>query len=301
MSSSRKRGSKWIPAFAGMTAVFLSLASAFADTIYYNSGETLKGLVVEEHRDRIVVSTEAGEWTVFRKDIAEVFYDDPERNYVYLGNQALLMENFAAAHGFFRKALQLHPDFRDAEGALNRLADLKKKSESPEREADPVGALQNRWGLTLTSTANGVQIQAVKKGSLAARAGILAQDLLVSAWGESLAFLPLEEVARALLGPPGSPVGLAVQRAVSLAPGVSKKRAWPGWTLSMESLGLTVTAVEPSGAAVKKGIQPQDRIIEIGGRFTRYLPLEEAVRITRDAQKKGLLVVIHRDLLIKRE
>ena len=291
----------WISAFAGMTALFFSLAPTFADTIYYNSGETLKGLVVEEHRDRIVVSTEAGEWTILRKDIAEVFYDDPERNYLYLGNKALLTENFGLAHGFFRKALQLHPDFQEGVDGLNRLADLKKKSDSPEREADPVRALQARWGLALSLGTNYAQVQTVKEASVAARAGMMAQDSLVAAWGESLGFLPPEEVARVLLGPPGTMVRLTIQRSVQLSQHGSKKGVWPGWTLSMEPPGLTVMAVEPGGAAEAKGFRAKDRIVEVDGRFTRYMPLEEAVAVVRDSQKKGLLVVIHRDLLIKRE
>ena len=282
-------------------ALCVLTAPAFADTIYYNSGETLKGLVVEEHRDRIVVSTEAGEWTILREDIAEVFYDDPERNYLYLGNQALLTENFALAHGFFRKALQLHPDFREGVDALNRLADLKKKSESPEREADPLRTLQARWGLALSLGTNYAQVQTVKEASVAARAGMMAQDSLVAAWGESLGFLPLEEVARALLGPPESLVRLTIQRSVQLAQPGSKKGTWPGWTLSMEPLGLTVMAVEPGSAAEAQGFRAADRVVEMDGRFTRYMPLEEAVAVVRDLQKKGLLVVIHRDLLIKRE
>ena len=284
-----------------MTAIVFS-SPAYADTIYYNSGEVLKGLVVEEHRDRIVVSTEAGEWTIFRKEIAEVFYDDAERNYLYLGNQALLAENFGLAHGFFRKTLQLHPGFKEAEDALNRLADLKKKSDSPEREADPVRALQARWGLTLALGTNLSQVQSVKEGSLAARAGVVPQDSLVAGWGDSLAFLPVEEVGRLLLGPAGTQIKLTLRRVLQLSSSSSEKMAgWPGWTLSMEPSGLTVTAVAPGSAAAEAGFQPQDRIVEMAGRFTRYLPLEEAVRVVRESHKKGVLVVIHRDLLIKRE
>ena len=277
--------------------------SARADLIYYNSGETLKGLVVEEHRDRVIVSTEAGEWTVLRKEIAEIFYDEAERNFLYLGNQALGTGNFPLAHGFYKKALQLKPGFREAQDALERLVDLKKKQETPEREANPAEALQRRWGIRLEIQNDWPVIQSVKENSFAAHQGLMGQDILTAVWGESLVFLSLDDVAKTLLGPAGTRVRVTIQRAVALpkeGPG-SGKKGWPGWTLNMELLGLTVASVELEGAAAETGLQAGDRIVEIQGRSTRYMPLEQAKRTVLDARKKGLTLMVQRDILIRRE
>ena len=270
-------------------------AVAFADVVYYKSGDVLKGLVVEEHQDRVVVNTEAGEQTILRKDIDDVFYDDPERNYLYLGNQALVNRDFGLAKGFFHKALQIHPQFIEAQEALHRLEDHQMKLASPEAMRDPLAALESRWGLILEPTGNWPEVKVVRNGSSPLGSEIVAGDLLVSAWGQSLAFLPITQVAQALLGPSGSTVKLTIQRPLHLPKG-----ALPGVIFEMEPLGLTVTKVEPVGVAESTRMRVGDRIVALDGNSTRYLPLAEARRAFQKARDEGITIVIHRDLMIKR-
>ncbi len=282
------------------------LTPAGADVVYLASGETRKGLVVEEHRDRIVVSTEEGERTIPRGEVEEVFYDDPERNYLYLGNQALEYGGFALARGFFRKAAQANPTFEEAEEALRRLEDLERKATSMERIGNPAAALERRWGLELQSSEPWAKVRQVQTGSLVHRAGILVGDALVSYWDSSLGFLPMEEVAQILLGPAGSSLRLTLERSILLKGGSSEsrepaKKSWPGCSLEMKRLGLTVTAVDPTGAAYQGGLRAQDRIVSIGGVATRYMPMVEVRRRIQQAKPEGLPLAIHRDLMIRRE
>ncbi len=298
----RGEGRIWpLRVLIGMVLLPVALVahSSYADVVYYKSGENLKGLVIEEHHDRIVVSTEAGEWTILRKDIQEIFYDDPERNYLFMGDQAVEEENLTMAQMFYRRALQIKPGFLNAEDSLNRLADLKRKTQAAENYPDPVGVLQNRWGLTVQMKVDRPEVQAVGPNSLAARFGIAAGDSLVTAWGYSLSFMTVEELAKTLLGPAGSPVRVTIGRRILLSQ--SDKRAkWPGVELTMEPLGLTVKEVDPKGASVKAGLLMQDRIIEINGFPTRYMPLAEARKLFREA-KGDVPLVIRRDIMVKRE
>lgn len=285
------------PILVFLFPVFCLIPPACADVIYYRTGGTLKGLIVEEHRDRVVVSTEEGEKPILRGDIDEVFYDDAERNYLYLGNEALALREFAMAKGLFRKALQIFPRFQEAEDALHRLEDLKLKEESGFKAHDPLEALHEQWGLNLSRQGQKwVVVQGAAEGLLAYRSGIASGDALVSFWGDSLAYLNVVEVAETLVGPPGSAVKLTLSREVSL-PG----DATPGITLSMQRLGLTVAAVGPLGRAGRTGLVPGDRIVAMDGKSTRYLPFSQARRILQEAGERGTVLLIHRDRMIRRE
>ena len=260
-----------------------SLLTAFADVIYDTTGGTLKGLVVEEHADRVVLNTEEGEKTLFRSQIEEIFYAEPERNYLYLGNQALEGGDFGGARGFFQKAQQINPDFSEAADALERADDLEKKQEILTGGLDFLKALKKQWGITLEEGKDLAVVREVRPGSLAEQSGLVAGDGLIAAWGSSLAFLPAGAVAKELVGPPGSKIKLTLQRTVKLPAGAPLEMK-----LSMERLGLTVAG---SG----------DRIISIGGESTRYLPLEQARKMIQAARDKGAEWVIHRDLKVTRE
>ncbi len=309
------KGQSWVVSLvscvrvAWLTAIVLlltthdsRLTTAFADVIYFASGEELKGLVVEEHRDRVVMSTAEGEQMVLRSRIDEIFYDDPERNYLYLGNQSLENGDFSTAQGLFRKSMQMNPEFQEADDALNRLVDLKAKRADPTLEApDLSDQLFKRWGLRVRLTEGWPRVQSVEPNSQAQRAGLLAGDTLIGLWGESLAFLPEREVAYLLLGPSGSMAKVTLERAVRLPPFQANGPAWPGFKLSTERLGLTVVSVQPRAAAAQAGFLAWDRIVAIDGKPTRYMPLKEAQRLVQASRERGLMLTLHRDLRMVRE
>lgn len=287
-----------------LSVVLFSLFSlpAFADTVYFKSGNTLKGLVVEEHQDRIILSTEEGEKTVLRREIDDVFYSEPERNHLYLGNQALEEGELGLARGFFDKALQINPRFEEAHDALRRAEDLERKRDTPLPPGQVAAALWEQWGLALESVSSQVRVAQVRPDSSAERAGLERGDVLIALWGESLAFLNPDQAAERLWGPPGTVVKITVQRVVRLAPpAAASAREWPHWRLEMERLGLTVDRVEPAGAASLSGLFPGDRIIGLNGQPTRYLKLSDARRLAQTSTETGLTLLIQRDRTVERE
>ncbi len=272
----------------------------FADVIYDLEGGTLRGLVVEEHWDRIVVSTEWGEQTILRETIEEIFFDEPERNQLYLGNQALGAGEFSLAQGFFRKALRLNPNFQEANDALGRLEDQEAKLAAQFDLTQPVPVLLNRIGMTVGLTDQFSQIRMIRADSPADRAGLSIGDLLISYWGESLGFLPVEEIARRILGPPRTAVTLTVQREVMLPSALPFERDWPAMQMGMSRSGLTVLEVTPKGMAALTGLRLGDRIVRLDKQPTRYMPLSKARRVMAEAKETGVTLVIQRDITLQR-
>ncbi len=284
---------------SGLLLLFLAGGAARADDVFFQAGESLRGLVVEEHADRVVLSTEQGEKTVLRKEIDEIFYAEPERNQLYLGTQALEAGDFGGARKFFEQALRLNPLLAEAKDGLGRLEDTERKAGRP--PADPSAALA-ALGLKLNRDADGwAVVESVGRGSEAQRWGLAAGDALVSCWGASLRYLPAAEVARRIAGPPGGALKLTVQRRIDLPGARPPQVGWPGLKLEMAHFGLTAREVEPTAPAFLAGLRPGDRIVQLGPAPTRYMPLGEARKALQQGRENGVSLIIHRDFIITRE
>lgn len=286
-----------IPAFF---LVFLVAAAARADVLYLKDGRTLRGLVVEEHWDRLVLSTEEGERPFLRRDVEEIFYDEPERNQLYLGRLALAMGNTALAEGFFRKALQMHPALREAEDAMGRLEDLRLKRGAGGDFPEPLEALEARLGLTLDASGSMARVEAVRPDSPADRAGLTSGDGLIRYWDESLLHMSPERIAERFLGPSGSSFRLTVQRVPAIPQALPDEQDWPGLELAMERDGLTATEVRPGGMAALAGLLPGDRVVRLERDSTRYMPLGEARKRLRESARRGIILTIQRDISFNR-
>lgn len=281
-------------------AFLLLAAPAMADDVFFQAGGSLRGLVVEEHDDRVVVSTEEGERDVFRRDIDEIFYAEPERNQLYLGNQALEEGDFAGASNFFQRALRMSPLLTEAQDALGRLEDLERKAGQPSA-GDPAAALAG-LGMKLRQDGEGwVVVDSVERGSEAQRWGLAAGDALVAHWGGSLRYLAPKQVAERVAGPSGSSLKLTLRRRIDLPPAQPPQVGWPGVKLEIEHFGITAREVEPTAPAFLAGLRPGDRIVDLGGASTRYMPLGAARKRVQQARERGIPLIIHRDFMITRE
>ncbi len=275
------------------------VTSAQADEIYFTSGESLKGLVVEEHVDRLVVSTVDGERVVWRRDVDEAFFDDPERNYLYLGDEALEAGDVHGAVALFQKAAQFNAELEEVRDALRRADDRRRKLETLWEVRDPEAALRKHWGLRLAPTTGGApKIAVVTTPSFAERAGLQADDQVMAIWGASMAYRPVTQVAEWLLGPSGSAVKLLIQRDLVLSASALPGGKWPGFEPAMTPAGLTVAETGPLGAAA--GLRPGDRIVAINGHATRYLPLASVRALLDRLKGTNVSLQIQRALFLTR-
>ncbi|PIQ83000.1 MAG: hypothetical protein COV76_00670 [Candidatus Omnitrophica bacterium CG11_big_fil_rev_8_21_14_0_20_64_10] len=282
--------------------LFGAAGAARADVLYLKDGSALKGLVVEDHEDRIVFSQEQGEREIFRDQIDEIFYDDPEWNYLYLGNQAARLGEMESAKRFFRKALQLKPGFVEAKDALGWLGDLQGKAIAGEAlSKDPLRALEAGWRIRVTGDSDGYPVVSqVTPGENGAHTGLQAGDRLIAVWGHSLKYLSLGEAARRLWGIEGTPLKATIGRRLRLPAKSAGGGVWPGLGFEMVPQGLTIREVAEEGAAARAGFQAGDRVTALQERPTRYLPLKEAEQLLRERPDQEQVLEVHRDLILKR-
>ena len=275
-----------------LSTLLLLLPTASADEVFLASGRSLKGLVVEEHVDLIVLSTPDGEQMLWRKDIDQVFFDDPERNYLYLGNEALAAGDAGTAMALFQKSAHLNPSLEEVRDALRRVGDERRKQSVG--WSVPEAALWSRWGLRLSKTASYPVVADLAPDGAAARAGFRAGDQIRFVWGESMGFRPVAEAADRLLGPPGTEVKMTIQREIR----VSLSPSWPGFDVGMTEHGLVVTSVGEPGQ--RAGLQTGDRLVVLDKQPTRYVPLSSAKSAIARARTAGLRCGIQRHLLLIR-
>ena len=59
-----------------------------ADTVIMKDGKEVKGIVLEEYKDRMLISTVDGERSLMKEEIKELYFDTEEQNLIKLAEQA---------------------------------------------------------------------------------------------------------------------------------------------------------------------------------------------------------------------
>ena len=285
----------------------LSSYSCNADTVYMQDGTIVKGLVVEEHHDIIVFSTPDGEITIPREDIDEIFFDVLEQNYYYLANKFLNNGEFEVAEKFYNKALGVSPGYIEVQKGLSRLKDKREKEIKKWKTADSLETLKNQIGVSIARDGDFCKVKkAFREGT-----PLAADDAVVAVWDESTKFMPEKDVAERIAGVPDTSVIITIQRTARLrlggAPwflkmfgmfGLKNKESLP---LEMETEGLVVGKVSQASSVARRGLRQGDRITSIAGKPTRYMPLNDARTLIKNRVKKGVELVIRRDIELVRE
>ncbi len=294
----------WVPALLLATALPSS-----ADTIRIHNSEPLKGLIVEEHEDRVVLSTGDGEKMVFRTDIQEIEYDEPEYSFLNLGRDMERSKKWGEAKSYFDKAYELNPNLveaRQAALAIQSRLWAKAIDEGPREEmskqqviedayranvdvdglakakADRERDLWQRLGLKLETKGDWAAISNVLIGGKAYKWGLRSGDELAGVDGRSLRYLNSETVVEELLEPRYSNGSLSIGRRVSLEPKPGRSLLkMLGVKIRQQYNGLTV-----ENAGKKSPFKKGDLIVEIAGQLTRYLPTKKAQQLIDDGKAK---------------
>ncbi|MBF0254097.1 MAG: PDZ domain-containing protein [Candidatus Omnitrophica bacterium] len=303
-----------------------------ADTVVLNSGQSIKGLVVENHEDRIVISTADGEKVVLKSDYQQIDYDEPAYSLMEFARDFDHRKKYIEALSYYEKALELNPELDEARKAAmairNRLwashtegpvAELSKQQDIRDawsadqsleeivrqKQKDLNALLWDRMGLKLSDGAGDwVSVEAVRLGSEVFKRGVRQGDLLQAVDGQSLRHLKIDAVRQKILEPRYSSMTLDVLRSYRLGDaGVKSRRLGNlGLRLKQEYQGPMISDVKPLSPADRAGIREGDLVIEVADKPTRYLKIKQVKRlIERGGSGGSAIVVLKRTLQMSRK
>ncbi len=111
-----------IKAIIGVLAVFCFCEAAYADMVILKNGKRIKGLILDEYKDRIIFSTVGGEMMIKKPDIRAATYDTEGKELMHIGENQIKKGRYIKAYYAYEKALELDPELA---GGHERLRFLK--------------------------------------------------------------------------------------------------------------------------------------------------------------------------------
>jgi predicted metalloprotease with PDZ domain len=289
-----------------MILILIYAHFSYADTVYLKNQDIVKGIVVEDYKDRIVISTERGEREIMKRETEMVVYDEPDYNLIKLGQQHEQRGELQKALYYFKRAYELNPESVKARdgislvtGAMFRNQQQKKKNlvqrrqalediRSLEPEAIPLreeaetDRLYSEVGIKVEPYNANFRVARVARDSPADLAGLGTGDVIVGVWGKLTGYLSKNELVNLMLAPSAMELKLMIEKEVT----VEKRRdgffstgmSMIGAELEMMIDGLTVKMKEDSGPADKAGLEEGDLLVSIDGKPTRYMPIKHAIK-----------------------
>ncbi len=317
----------------GLSALlFLSLLlcpESVADTITLKNGKDLKGLVVEKHADRIILSTEKKELPILLKGIKNIQYDDPERSLLEVGKAYEQSGELAVALAYYEKALTINPGFEEAkaasQGVRNRFWAIS--TQGPKNEIEKQQLLYDAWGQGRSiddlirkkvveetkALRDGLGIRLEKKGDWvrigyvdsrkdAWVAGLRKNDRLVSIDGQSLRYLSVDLIQKSFLSPRYSNFTLEFERNIFLhGDGNKKSSTQLGFQLKLEYQGLVISRVKSESPANQSGLRDQDLLVAVNDESVRYLPIDKVSQLIQKTSHDRVVLSIRRSTLLARK
>lgn len=283
----------------------------------------LKGLVVEKHADRLILSTEKGEIPILLSGVVSIKYDDSEQNFMQVGRAYEAKNKYGEALAYYDKALEINPNFDEARkaGSAMRSRFWAQSTEGPQSEMDKQQAIYDIWGqgrspeiavkkkmsedvkklsenlgLTLIKKGDWVYVKESRQKGDAALAGIRRNDRLVGMDADSLRYLGAEVVAKKMIAPRYSSFVLEYERQYR----IEKKSGSLGLELNLDSEGIVVTKAVLNGAAAQAGVRVGDRVEQINGESMRYTPLGRVMSIINDSKQSSLVLSVRRSAMLTR-
>ena len=306
---------------------------SYADTIYTNDGKEVRGIIVEDYKDRIVMSTVDGEITSLKSDIKQLFYDSEADNLVKLAEQSRERGDMIKASDYYNMALRADPNSKAAkdgiiflQGYLFRKEQVKKEDEvkkqeelenfgvakiaedKPEAEKikDLSANMRANVGITLAMDDGKHIVENVIQNSPAAEAGVKRGDVIVAVWGRLTGYMSLEAIMKVLSEKPSLEIKCTIARDISIYPNpgrmiMSSLNDMIGAAFTMQFDGLTVSNVAENGPAFESGLAKNDLVVSIDGKSTRYMPLKTAISLMRGTKDSLIRLKIRRELIIWRK
>ena len=307
-------------------AVSAACPGAGADTVVRTNGQDIKGVVVEEYKDRIVLSTADGEIKLMKSDIRSITLDDEDSNLIRLAEKAKNDGDYPRAIAYYQKVLLINPASKAAKDAIiflqlrawqkqtaGKAADVEKqamidrggapytKTDEDAELAQLKRTLQASTGMSLSSEASLPKVEQVRGDSPAAAAGIRRGDIIVAVWGRLTGYMSPKEVIDLILNKSSAEIRCTIEREAKVFLGPRGLLAAPdriGATLGIGPDGLAVFSLKKDGNAGAAGLEKNDVIVAIDGKPTRYLQLARALGLIRAARGEYVVLKFRREVMV---
>ncbi len=309
--------------------VVLFAFPALADTVQLKDGGQLKGLVVEEHEDRVILSTADGEMPVMRKLIDKVDYDDPAYTLLSMGRELERNKKLGEALSYYEKAAQLNPELKEAktaavgvrskmwagftEGPTSEIqkqqeiqdawrADTTIADESRRNEEEDESLLWKRMGIELAQDGDFVRVADIRIGGYAHQAGIRNGDIIYAIDGRSMRYIQKRTVIQDALNPRYASMTMEVRRKILFPAKVGKTDLKNlGIDLKQDYNGVLIGRVKNGSPSDRYGMKSGDRLIRVGESSTRYLPLNKISAAFKANQGRAFETETSRTLQMARQ
>jgi C-terminal processing protease CtpA/Prc len=277
----------------------------FGDEVYLKDGSLVKGLVLDNFYDRIVLSTPSARLQIEKKEIKEVFFELPEQNFFYLAQTNFEKRNLKEARLFLLKTLAINPEYKKAKDMLDLIKNYEISKNLPQEIIED--KLIDKIGLFIKKDEeNRIIVEKVLENSLADMAGIQTGDILYCLYSQKIKYAPLEFVKRLLVGTGEGVLKLNIRRKIKiLVPerhwyDIILRRKKIGFVITLMQTGLMIKNIQERSPAYLAGIRRGDMVVSINGKDTRFMPLTEVRRKIYNVNQKELTLEIQRSFYIKR-
>lgn len=307
-----------------ITLIILQIivGSSYADTIIMKNKERVKGVVVEDYKDRLVISTMDGEKELRKKNISRIIYDLEEQNLTSLADFYLDRGMYRTAYYYYNEALKINPEYKQAKEGLNfaetylkqtdrivKLGHIQKMNQQKQwsrgikdtTTKSEEERIRQQLGIVITNVDGSFTITEVLQFSAAAKAGVRKGDVIISTWGRTISYMQPDEVMKRLLSAEAMEVRIAIARSVMihLKDSSGNDTALTGIKLGFSEMeGMVIEKVSPGSVAAKSGLQKDDVLTEIQGESTRYMSIKEVENLIKSRGGETLSLKIERDVVI---
>jgi C-terminal processing protease CtpA/Prc len=280
----------------------------------------MKGLILDEYKDRVVLSTADGEKTLMKSRIRSAIYDSEEDALIQKARNQFKKHQYVEAYYTYKKAVDLNPEHEEAVERLNYLRGyLETKTrddiiEGVKNNQERFGGADGRTvarrvteelGLILGQGEKYVYVEEITGDNLSgADSKLKPGDRIVRVWGEMTAYMTVDEVGVLFLSP--GEVRFTIERTAS--PLLSTvKSLFSGYgkiigaRLRLIKKGIVIEKLRQGGPFARAGILSGDLLWRINGKNTRYMPLSEVLGMIREDQGKTIEVDVRRDVTLWRK
>jgi C-terminal processing protease CtpA/Prc len=310
-----------------LTLILVLSTVLYADTVVLKDKTTLKGLVVDEYADRIVLNTVDGEKRILRKYIDRIEYDTPEQNFMQMGRVYDEKGWYDKAAFYYKKAMEINPDYKEArEAYVASHAKMWHEEEKRTKKGIETYNMAMEWqrarknkkadavvknkeslvkeciGIRLAQNKGVFSVNEVVPGSSADKAGIRKGDFLVGIWGRLIRYSKKEDILAELIGPKYSEVKIIVGKNITipLETGMETYKEL-GILLGFEYEGLLIKDVFSGKKGEQAGFKKGDFVIAIDKNVTRYMPIDNVIALINNPKNNKIVFTIRRNINLKRE